>query len=318
MEIRRESYIYSGLLHFFVVLLAIFGLPQFWREPPIEETPMVVDIVPIGAKTNPPPLRDDKPQPEPQKTAEPTPEPPKPEPVKPEPKPTPPPPPTPAPAPPPPPPTPTPPPPKPEPKPEPEPAPVPKPEPRPEPKPEPPKPQPRPEPPKPQKDVKDELDSLLKSVDKKKPQQPQDELDKLLKSAEKLNKPSTPETKSATQPQPQSVRGSSMNNANEPVSMTEKDAIRAHVERFWNVPAGAKDADKLIVLVRVSVLPDGTVTDAQIVPDAVQMLNPYYQAAADSARRAVRAASPLPIPANKYDQFKDFTLAFNPKFAAGR
>jgi outer membrane biosynthesis protein TonB len=301
-ELRRSSYVFSGLLHLSLFLLAVFGLPQFWREPPMDEAPMIVDIVPIGEKTNPPPLQEDKPpQPEPQKAE---PEPPKPEPA---PKPEPPKPQPPAPAPP----TPAPPPPPP-PKPEPAPAPVPKPE----PKPEPPKPEPKPEPPKKQKNVTDELDSLLKSVDKKKPT-PKDELDKLLKSAEKL-KPSVPENKQATQTQAQSVRGSMSNNPNEPVSMTEQDRIRAHVERFWNVPAGAKDADKLIVEIKVSVLPDGTVTGADIVLDPVMMLNPYYQAAADSARRAVRAASPLPIPANKYDQFKDFSLRFNPKFAAGR
>lgn len=100
--------------------------------------------------------------------------------------------------------------------------------------------------------------------------------------------------------------------------MTERDRIRAHIERFWNVPAGAKDADKLVVMIKVSVLPDGTVTAAEVQMDPMMMMNPYYQAAADSARRAVRAASPLPIPADKYEQFRDFTLAFNPKFAAGR
>ena len=67
MDIRRESYIYSGLLHLFIVLLAVLGLPHLWREPPVDEEPMVVDIVQIGPKTNPPPLRDNKPQPEPQK-----------------------------------------------------------------------------------------------------------------------------------------------------------------------------------------------------------------------------------------------------------
>jgi outer membrane biosynthesis protein TonB len=315
MELRRDSYVFSGLLHLAMLLLAVFGLPHFWREIPMEEAPIVVDIVPIGAKTNPPPLQDNKPQPEPQKVEEqPKPEPPKPEPPKPEPpKPEPP---KPAPPPPPEPPAPTPPPPKPEPAPSPVPKPEPKPEP-PKPEPTPPKPEPRPEPPKkPQKDVKDELDSLLKSVDKRKPT-PKEELDKLLKSTEKL-KPTAPENKTATQTAPQSVRGSASHNPLEPVSMTEKDRIRAHIERFWNVPAGAKDADKLVVMIKVSVLPDGTVTSADIVADPMMMLNPYYQAAADSARRAVRAASPLPIPVDKYDQFKDFTLAFNPKFAAGR
>ena len=116
----------------------------------------------------------------------------------------------------------------------------------------------------------------------------------------------------------QAAPGSLAGNSNDSaLTKAEKDAVRAHVEKFWNVPDGAGDGDKLVIYVRVSVLPDGTVTDAQIqMGDPAMMMNPYYQATALSARRAVRASSPLPIPTDKYDQFKDFTLSFNPKFAA--
>jgi len=102
------------------------------------------------------------------------------------------------------------------------------------------------------------------------------------------------------------------------VLRTEREAIMDRILRFWDVPAGARTAGTLVVMIKVSVLPDGTVTAAEIAFDPEMMLNPYYLATADSARRAVRAASPLPIPADKYDQFKDFQLAFKPQFAAGR
>ena len=76
---RRDSYIFSAVLHVVVALLAIFGLPMFWQQPPIEDQPIVVDVVPLGAKTNPPPLKSAESQPEPPKPQA-KPEPPKPEP----------------------------------------------------------------------------------------------------------------------------------------------------------------------------------------------------------------------------------------------
>src|SRR5512145_2258820 len=83
MELRRESLIFSGVLHLALALLAIFGLPSFWNKPPEMEAPFVVDLVPIGAKTNTPPKQAEAPQPEPAKpeppkAPEPKPEPPKP------------------------------------------------------------------------------------------------------------------------------------------------------------------------------------------------------------------------------------------------
>jgi hypothetical protein len=104
-----------------------------------------------------------------------------------------------------------------------------------------------------------------------------------------------------------------------PATLAERDAIRAHVEKFWNIPASTKDASNPRIMIRVSVLPDGTVTAAWVQEGAHTMAqDPLFPALAESALKAVRAASPLPIPDDKYNQFKDFTLAFNPKFAAGR
>lgn len=103
------------------------------------------------------------------------------------------------------------------------------------------------------------------------------------------------------------------------VGGADKIRLRQHVERFWRVPPEARDAKDLTIYVRVTAQSDGTVTGARAQTlDQVRAKNPHYDVIANSALRAVVSASPLPIPADKYEQFKDFTLALNPKFAAGR
>jgi len=275
-----------------VALVSVFGLPLFFKDPVLDDVPMIVDIVPLGDKTNPPPLQSQS-QPEPAKP-DPKPDQAKPEPVKPPP--------------------PAPPPPPPPPKPEP----LPVPEPKPAPKPEPPKPEPKPEPPKPEQKPdnkakprqQDELDSLLKSVDKIKPKS---SVDDLMKSAEKAKS-----TDQGKQPLPQSVKGSASNNPLEPVSMTELDMIRAQIYKCWNIPAGAKDAQDLVVPIRVRLQQDGTVLSAEIVDSLRYSADSFYRAAADSARRAVLVCSPLKAPPSKYEQWKDLTLRFNPKEMLGQ
>ena len=107
------------------------------------------------------------------------------------------------------------------------------------------------------------------------------------------------------------------NNPNLPVSRSEQDAIREHVSRFWNVPIGARDAENLVVELRIQCDPDGTVRNVRLDNGARAASDPMFRAAAESAMRAVRMASPLPIPAGKADQFRDFILSFNPRQVSG-
>ncbi|WP_085372987.1 TonB C-terminal domain-containing protein [Magnetospirillum sp. ME-1] len=92
-----------------------------------------------------------------------------------------------------------------------------------------------------------------------------------------------------------------------------RQKIRAHIEKFWKVPAIDQNDSDISVMIKVSVLPDGTVASADIAFDPEMAKNGSYGIVADSARRAVRAASPLPIPREKYEQYRDFTLNFNPR-----
>ena len=44
-----------------------------------------------------------------------------------------------------------------------------------------------------------------------------------------------------------------------PMSISEIDAIRSQIAKCWNVPAGAKDAQNLVVVLRLDLAEDGSV-----------------------------------------------------------
>lgn len=290
----------SGFGHALLLLLIIFGLPVLFDRNRVEEPMAItVEILPVTGITNVKPSESQPdPAPKPEPKPEPPPEPPKPvppvqaekEPEKPQPKtqvdqaPPPPPPPPPAP--------------KPEPKPEEKPQP---------PKPaEPKKPEPKPEPKKEEvkKPAEDDLMAVLKSV-KETAQKQQD-----TKPAE--TKPDTPE--SPTDGSKKAV--SNQYNPEAPLSMSEKDAIRSQIAKCWNVPAGAKDAHELIVVLRVQLEHDGSVVNV-VLGDASKAryaADNFFRAAADSAIRAVRQCSPLQnLPPDKFSTWKDMELTFDPK-----
>ena len=104
------------------------------------------------------------------------------------------------------------------------------------------------------------------------------------------------------------------------LTISELDAIRRQIEGCWNIPAEARDAENLIVDISVVMNPDRTVQRAEIVERWRLTSDPFFRAAAESALRAVLhpRCSPLRLPPQKYQQWKTFTLSFNPKELIGR
>jgi outer membrane biosynthesis protein TonB len=100
-----------------------------------------------------------------------------------------------------------------------------------------------------------------------------------------------------------------------PVSSSEIDTVRRQIERCWSLPGGAKEAGNLVVSIRVEMNVDGTPRSALVVNTGQVQANPYYQAVADSARRAVLnpRCHPFKLPPEKYDHWRTMTLIFNPK-----
>ena len=76
-------------------------------------------------------------------------------------------------------------------------------------------------------------------------------------------------------------------------------------------PYAANELNKIINL-KIFTNPDGSVVNVQIIDVAFYKKDPVYRAAADSARRAVKDCSPLPLPKNKYDLFKICLLYTSP------
>ena len=99
-------------------------------------------------------------------------------------------------------------------------------------------------------------------------------------------------------------------------TISELDILRSHVAQCWNVPYSANEMNKIVKL-KIFTNPDGSVVKVEILDLISYKKDPIYRAAADSARRAVKDCSPLPLPKNKYDLFKIFTFNFDTSFING-
>lgn len=331
----NTSVIASVVLHVFVFLLSIFGLP--WIDKPMEfPEPVPVEIVDMSdmttrtADANPNPApKPDKP-PEPQKTPPPppksstppppqtapetppmpkappedikAPEPPKVEPIQPREAPKPPEPVKPL-----------------EPAPAPTPPPPPKPEPKKEepPKPTPPKPAPaKEEPKKPAEQPKKE--QPVKTVEKtqEKPKDKAESFDSVLKNL--LNVPDQAKTDQPTKANAkptQTAEAQPDAPLADRLTVSEEDALRSQIARCWNVPVGARGAEGISVDVAVTMNEDGTVRSATVADRARMLADNSYKVMAESAVRAVLnpACQPFKLPKDKFATWQRFTFVFNPK-----
>ena len=98
-----------------------------------------------------------------------------------------------------------------------------------------------------------------------------------------------------------------------PLGISELDRLRAHISKFWAPPVGAKGASTLKVDIFVKLDRDGTVTKAMIEDRSRYNRDVSFRAAANAAQRAVLDASPLPLPADKYEFWEEFIFGFDPK-----
>ena len=319
--------ILSGLLHVVVIALVIFGVPSLFEPPPVV-TAVAVEVVTEADLSEPPKSEEpEKDLPPPKPKAKPVleveapapPEPPEPE-VLPEPEP------------------------EPEDVPEqlaekaPEPAPQPAPEPEPEPEvvePEPePAPEPEPEPevvePEPAPDPEEEVKQLAKAppipkvkpkanpaqkqvAKKEPPKEPKKKKDDPLQSILKnvLNQKQQP-----AQQQQQAAVSNTQGVAQGGSRLEQADIARAmqsQMRRCWRIEPGARNAEDLIVEIRVFLHPDGSVWKADIIDKARMNRDLFYQTAAENALRAILSCSPFNLPSNKFSIWREMLLKFNPQ-----
>lgn len=149
-----------------------------------------------------------------------------------------------------------------------------------------------------------------------KPKEETDSLDAVLKSVEKT----ASETEEKDNKPPKDANDSSKSksenyDASLPLSLSEKDSIKSQFIKCWRMPAGARNAHELAVLVKVLLYPDGSVQDVGLHPSQVRryQTDTFFRAAADSAIRAVWQCNPITgLPPEKFNRWKDLELNFDP------
>jgi len=94
------------------------------------------------------------------------------------------------------------------------------------------------------------------------------------------------------------------------MSVNELDALRARISECWTPPPGGLGADAIVVKLRLKLNKDGTLEGYPAVTN--QGSSPFFQAAADSAVRAVYQCQPYVLPAAKYALWRDMILNFDP------
>lgn len=101
-----------------------------------------------------------------------------------------------------------------------------------------------------------------------------------------------------------------------PLTGGEKDAMRLAVSRCWNVGSLSTDALQTVVVVGFSLNPDGTVVGGSLrMIDSSGGSDGAAGQAFEAARRAILrcGAKGYDLPADKYAQWKDIEITFNPE-----
>ena len=274
---RKKGITRSATLHFFLLVFAIFGLPALLvPNREIEPSAITVEILPITGITN---VKPSEVLPAPTEAEKPKEE----KKLKEEPK-------------------------KAE-----------KPKPKPQPRVKTEEPKPKPEPvPKLEEKKKEAMKKPEEEKKKEKEKKPKEEdLMAVLKAVkETAEKEEGKESKPVTDGGSKSKSLSQKYDPTQLLSMSEKDAIRSQFAKCWNVPAGAKDAHELIVVLDVELNRDGSLVKASIASASRSryLTDSFFRAAADSALRAVHKCSPLQgLPPEKFDTWREMELTFDPK-----
>lgn len=118
------------------------------------------------------------------------------------------------------------------------------------------------------------------------------------------------------------VEGGSGGSYMQELSVSEKDLIGLRLRECWNMDAGVRGAQNMIIEIRVFLSKEGRVKDAKILNTKRYNKDSAYRSAAESARRAVYICdkkddkSPFAIfPKNyeqSYDAWNTLLLRFNP------
>jgi len=100
------------------------------------------------------------------------------------------------------------------------------------------------------------------------------------------------------------------------LSIEEVAAFRSHLQKCWNPPADIADAQKLKVVLRVALQPNGALTGSPVLLEA--SASAHGPALVETARTALHRCQPYRfLPAAKYQEWKLLDLSFSPRGLSG-
>jgi len=94
--------------------------------------------------------------------------------------------------------------------------------------------------------------------------------------------------------------------------------VKRQVAPCWNIPAGAKDAHRMRIGIKVFLNADGSLRGSPKLEDPDRMnRDPFYRALAESAIRALYnpRCSPLRLPPDQYELWQEISFNFDPREA---
>jgi hypothetical protein len=102
------------------------------------------------------------------------------------------------------------------------------------------------------------------------------------------------------------------------MTLSEMDALQSAMYKCWRMPADARNPEKLVVTLDVSLLPDGFVEDVKLTRKLQNRSrdpgNPFWEVAEQRALRAVSQCAPYDfLPNERYQDWRRLTLNFAPQ-----
>lgn len=104
-------------------------------------------------------------------------------------------------------------------------------------------------------------------------------------------------------------------------TMDIQAAFLQQMRECWNFPAGAPHPEELVVEMNIRLSKDGHLVgtpELSAFTKAAMARNQYMQAAGDAALRAVHICEPYQLPPDRYNQWRELTLIFDPTKMVGR
>jgi hypothetical protein len=117
---------------------------------------------------------------------------------------------------------------------------------------------------------------------------------------------------SPAQPTPSQTPGLGITNGRFDAAMTQNElaAMRERIMSCWTVPQGAINAADLRTEVHMRLNPDGSIMGTPEITS--RPFGRYSNIAPESVVRAIIACSPYNLPADKYAEWREIILDFNP------